>query len=80
MMYETMDLEETKDDPAFAIDKLSDFIRSVAECKICYGILKNAKETNCCHTVFCEACISQWVNVSRGTCPICRVFLYLFQT
>src|SRR5438309_2362899 len=72
-MKRDIDIEELLDvESSLATDKLPDFIRSCTECKICYGILKNTRETICCHNLYCEMCISQWVATSNATCPTCR--------
>lgn len=64
----TSDLD---DDFNIAQDKLPSFVESFTKCQICYGILKQACDTTCCHNLYCEPCISRWFR-EHNTCPGCR--------
>ncbi|CAH6421645.1 Tetratricopeptide repeat [uncultured virus] len=55
-----------------ANEKLPDFINSFTKCMICYNNLNKAKETSCCHNLYCELCVNVWKSKINSTCPYCR--------
>lgn len=46
-------------------------IQGLIECPICCDYLKDVLESQCCHTLYCKQCLTNWRN-ANSTCPGCR--------
>ena len=40
-------------------------------CTICIEVCKDAVAPNCCHQLFCQGCLTQWIE-QENKCPYCR--------
>ena len=47
-------------------------------CVICTELVCDARQTNCCGSIYCKACIETWLTTRvNGTCPSCRSSLMI---
>lgn len=65
------------------MDRLADNVYSgitdYLNCSICLQLATFAVETNCCHNIYCETCITT-AKASKDCCPSCRKGKFMFTT
>jgi len=67
-------LEEYERDLTLKIEYLTERIKNVDICNICYDQVSTRTVIKCCGNSYCLECICRWLKI-KNTCPLCKAYV-----